>query len=315
VHQRAEIINVGIVKDGSAEGSPVAAFDIGSNSIKMTVGRPDGAHGVGEFLWRSATVRLGEGIERTGRLSEDRIEAALKALRAFAAEAREAGAERLVGVATEATRVAANGEEFLARVRDETGLELKAISGDRETELTFRGLKATLDLDGDVVVADVGGGSTEVITASEGTFRWGRSIPLGSGRLTDRLVHDDPPNGEEIAACREASGTALSELELPAGPIDRLIVVGGTGEYLVRLVPSGRPATVQELDDVLERLTSTRAATLADELEIPEARARVLPAGVAIVRELAERTRPRSVEGARSGIRTGLLLAAFAGEL
>jgi exopolyphosphatase/guanosine-5'-triphosphate,3'-diphosphate pyrophosphatase len=306
---------VGIVKDRGADVAPVAAFDVGSNSIKMTVGRPDGAAGVEEFLWRSATVRLGEGIERTGRLADDRVEAALKVLREFAADARQAGAARLIGVATEATRVATNGEAFLERVVNETGLELKTISGDRETELTFRGLKATLNLDGDVVVADVGGGSTEVISAPDGTFRSGRSIPLGSGRLTDRLVHEDPPSRDEVAACREAAGVALSDLTLPEAPIDRLIVVGGTGEYLIRLVPSGGPATIEDLDDVIGRLTSTRAAELAAVLEIAEARARVLPAGVAIVRELAERTRPRAIEGAKSGIRTGLLLAAFAGEL
>jgi exopolyphosphatase/guanosine-5'-triphosphate,3'-diphosphate pyrophosphatase len=306
---------VEIVKGGAAVGSPVAAFDVGSNSIKMTVGRPNGADGVDEFLWRSATVRLGEGIERTGRLAEDRVEAALTVLREFAAEARRAGAARLVGVATEATRVAANGEAFLAQVRDDIGVDLEAISGERETELTFRGLKASISLDGDIVVADVGGGSTEVISAPGGAFEWGRSIPVGSGRLTDRLVHADPPQADEIAACRDAAGAALAALPLTAGPIDRLIAVGGTGEYLVRLVPAGGPATIEDLDDVLTRLTMTRAATLATLLEIPEARARVLPAGIAIVRELAERTRARATEGARSGIRTGLLLAVFAGEL
>src|SRR5215212_5396536 len=283
LHQCAEIANVRIVKEDPSDNQPMAAFDIGSNSIKMTVGRSNGAGGVDEFLWRSATVRLGAGIEKTGRLADDRIDAALAALRQFAREARDAGATRLIGVATEATRVAENGEAFLARVRDETGLELKAISGEREAELTFRGLKATLDLDGDVVVADVGGGSTEVISATESTFRWGRSIPLGSGRLTDRLVHQDPPTKDELSACRGAAGKALDELELPVGPIDRLLAVGGTGEYVIRLLPSEeRPATIDDLDGVLDRLSATPAAELAEILEIPEARARVLPAGVAI---------------------------------
>jgi exopolyphosphatase/pppGpp-phosphohydrolase len=72
---------------------------------------------------------------------------------------------------------------------------------------------------------------------------------------------------------------------------------------------------MDDLDDVLARLTAIPAAELSGLLEMPEARARVLPAGIAIVRALAERTRPRAIEGARSGIRTGLLLAAFAGEL
>src|SRR5215217_420230 len=276
LHQCAEIANVRIVKEDPSDNQPMAAFDIGSNSIKMTVGRPNGAGGVDEFVWRSETVRLGAGIEETGRLADDRVDAALAALRQFAREARDAGATRLIGVATEATRVAENGEAFLARVRDETGLELKAISGEREAELTFRGLKATLDLDGDVVVADVGGGSTEVISATDGAFRSARSIPLGSGRLTDRLVRSDPPTAEEIAASRAAAGRALSELDLPSGPIDRLLAAGGTGEYLMRLVPSGRPATGEDLDGVLVRLTTIPAGELAVTLEIPEARARVL---------------------------------------
>jgi exopolyphosphatase/guanosine-5'-triphosphate,3'-diphosphate pyrophosphatase len=308
-------VNVQDSKDSGADAPVVAAFDIGSNSIKMTVARSAGHDGFDEVLWRSATVRLGAGIEATGRLADDRIEAALEALNRFAAEAREAGAQRLIGVATEATRVAANGEAFLDRVRSEAGLEMTTISGDREAELTFRGLKATLDLAGDTVVADIGGGSTEVISAADGVFQWGRSTPLGSGRLTDRLVRDDPPSADEIAACRDAAGRALAEVELPAGPIDRLIAVGGTGEYLVRLLPEGRPAAISDLDAVLARLTRIPAAELAGIVEVPEARARVLPAGVAIVRELAELTRAQAIEGARGGIRTGLLLAAFAGEL
>src|SRR5215216_5059670 len=115
-HHCAEIANVRIVKEDPSDNQPMAAFDIGSNSIKMTVGRSNGAGGVDEFVWRSETVRLGAGIEETGRLA---------ALRQFAREARDAGATRLIGVATEATRVAENGEAFLACVRDETGLELK----------------------------------------------------------------------------------------------------------------------------------------------------------------------------------------------
>jgi exopolyphosphatase/pppGpp-phosphohydrolase len=132
--------------------------------------------------------------------------------------------------------------------------------------------------------------------------------------LTDRLVSTDPPTGEEITKCREAAGKALDEMSLPPS-IDRLLAVGGTGEYLTRLIPEGRAATIDDLDGVLKRLACTPASELATILEIPEARARVLPAGVAIVREIAERTRARAIEGARSGIRTGLLLAAFAEEL
>lgn len=293
----------------------IAAFDLGSNSIKMTVARQGADDQLTEFLWRSATVRLGSGIESSGRLADDRIEAAIAVLTEFGAEARAVGATRLIGVATEATRVASNGEDFLERVRAEVGLELASISGDREAELTYRGIKMENDLQGDVVIADVGGGSTEVIVATGGVFQSGRSIPLGSGRLTDRLVEHDPPSLDEIAACREAAGEALNPLGLTLRGIDRLIAVGGTGEYLTRLATPGAVITINEVDRVLDRLTRTPSQELAELLTVAESRARVLPAGVAIVRELAERLRPSSIEGARSGIRTGLLLAAFAGEV
>src|SRR5688500_2555064 len=148
--------------------APVAAFDIGSNTIKMTVARPGAEGGLDEFAWNAETVRLGAGLEASGRLADDRIEAALDALGRFAAEARAHGAGRLIAVATEATRVADNGAAFLDRVRRETGIEVRTITGDEEARLTFLGLAVTLDVDGQTVVADIGGGSTEIIAARDG---------------------------------------------------------------------------------------------------------------------------------------------------
>lgn len=302
-----------IVSDGAGIHESIAAFDIGSNSIKMTAARWTPTDGLTEFLGRSATVRLGAGIEATGRLADDRIDAAMTALTQFAADARAAGVTRLIGVATEATRVAANGESFLNRVRTEVGLELVSISGEREAELTFRGIQAEHHLDGNVVIADIGGGSTEIIVAIGGEFQSGQSIALGSGRLTDRLVLHDPPTRDEIAACRDAANGAFDQIAWPALAIDSLIAVGGTGEYLIRLVNDQATISPAVIDTVIDRIVGTPAVALAVLLQISEARARVLPAGIAIVRALAERLQPASIEGARSGIRTGLLMAAFVG--
>lgn len=297
-------------------GDAIAAIDIGSNSIKMTIARWDGATGLREVAWASETVRLGAGIERENRLADDRIEAALATLRRFAEEARRQGASRTIAVATDATRAAENGPHFLRRVRDETGIDVRAIDGDEEARLTFRGLAATTDVSGAVVVADVGGGSTEVIGAVGGKVIGARSLRLGSGRLTDRLVPSDPPRPEELVACRreavEAASALEREVELPGGTDVRLIVVGGTGEYLQRLVdqPSVEPRAV---DGVLDRLRRIKAVDLAARLGIAESRARVLPAGVAIVAGLADALRPGRIEMARSGIRTGVLLEEFGG--
>jgi exopolyphosphatase/pppGpp-phosphohydrolase len=300
----------------SESNAPIAAaIDIGSNSIKMTVARLAPQGKLEQLDWASEVVRLGHDLEQTGRLHEQRIEAAIETLRRFAARARELGATTLLGVATEATRAAANGPSFLDRVRAETGIDVRVIDGDEEAALTFRGIAATSDMSGKVVVADIGGGSTELIDARDGALRAAKSIVLGSGRLTDRLVTSDPPTSEELAAARAAAEAAVRPVlaSMDGSPSDeaRLIVLGGTGEYLTRLVPADQEIDLDTLAALLKRLTAVPASALASELAIPEARARVLPAGVAIVAAIADCLRPIQIETSHSGVRAGLLLDAL----
>ncbi len=293
----------------------IAAFDIGSNTIKMTVGRMRDSDGLEEFLWRAETVRLGQGIDKSGRLDDERMNAASDTIVRFSQEARENGATRLIGVATEATRIAENGEEFLNRIRQESGLELTSITGDREADLTFRGIAASSDISGNILVADIGGASTELIAAENERVSFSQSLAIGSGRLTDRNVVNDPPTKAEIQKCRFEARDTFRQVADAIGKRDRLIVVGGTGEYMKLLVADENEITVAEVDDVLDFLSTIGSAELSDRLTIPVARAKVLSAGIAIVRALADLTEPSVIEGARSGIRTGLLLAAFAGEI
>lgn len=298
-----------------AEPQPVvAAFDIGSNTIKMTVARPSADGGLTVLGAQSDTVRLGIGVADSGVLAADRVAAALAALTGMADQARALGAVRLIGVATEATRTAANGPAFLDQVRTEIGIEVRSIDGDEEAALTFRGLAAAIDISGQIIVADIGGGSTELILAIDGDVRFAQSFRLGSGALTDRFVRRDPPGIAEIDACRNAVRDVLRDVSPPTVPkhTTRLVAVGGTGEFLARLGPGGAVISTKSIDGVLARLQRTPAATIAAELAIPEARARVLPAGVAIVRALVDVLRPATIEVTQSGIRTGLLLAAFA---
>lgn len=293
-----------------------AAIDIGSNSIKMTIAqlREDGA--LEQIGWASEVARLGQGIDQTGRLDDERIEAAIAAISRFVAQANEAGARRILAVATEATRAAANGAAFLERVREETGVQVRTIDGDEEADLTFRGLSAVTNMSGRVVIADIGGGSTELIVANDGVMLGARSVPLGSGRLTDRLIDADPPTADELASAElEAEGViqrAARSLKLPRGDGARLIIVGGTGEFMARLVPDEHRIDRKTIKDVLGKMAVLTAAELAECIEAPEARARVLPAGVAVVSAIANRVLAGHIEIARSGVRTGLLLEAFA---
>ena len=289
-----------------------AAIDIGSNSIKMSLGRMDTDGKLEEFGQIVDVVRLGQGVDRTGELDQERVEAAIATLRRFADEARAAGATEIVGVATEATRAARNGEDFLERVRRETGISVRVINGDEEAALTFQGLATDTDLGGHIVVADIGGGSTEFVVANDGVVLGSRSTPLGSGRLTERFVTTDPPTPEALAQAQaEADGVIerlARSLKLPRGESVRLIVVGGTGEYLARMTAQERVLDRRAVQNVLGKMAVLNAAELAEIIEAPEARARVLPAGVAIVAAIAARVLATRIETARSGIRSGLLL-------
>lgn len=293
----------------------IGAIDLGSNSIKLTVGRSHADVGVEEFAWNVETVRLGRGLDDSGRLADDRIEAALAALRRFADEARGLGAVRVIGVATEAVRVAANGAEFLTRVREETGIEVESVGGDREAELTFAGLDPEISRDGMLVVADIGGASTEIIIAADGDVQRSSSVPIGSGRYTDRFVAADPPRDDELAMARTSAREVFSAESaihpFTSGDGVRLVLVGGTGEYVGVLAESVGGLSAPAIDGVLAELRRDPASVLADRLGIQEARARVLPAGAAIAAALADIVRPSAVQTARSGIRRGLLLEAF----
>jgi len=295
-----------------SEAPLIAAIDIGSNSIKMTVGRTTASGGVDEVDGASETVRLGHGLESTGKLDDSRMDAAIETLARFRNRAEQLGASTIVAVATEATRAAANGRDFLERALAETGIQIRVLGGEQEAALTFRGLGVTSDLAGLVLVADVGGGSTELIAASDGQIQGSTSIPLGSGRLTERFIASDPPTAGELQA---SEATAAHALEAPLGDVmtanrdeARVIIVGGTGEFLARLVPDASTIDLAGIRGVLARLLEMPSAILAKEIQIPEARARVLPAGIAIVAAIVDRVNPRKVEIGRSGVRVGLLL-------
>ena len=293
-----------------------AAIDIGSNSIKMSLGCLDSDGKLEEFGQVADVVRLGQGMDRTGELDPERIEAAIATLKRFAGEARAAGATDIAAVATEATRAARNGADFLERVRRDTGIDVRVVNGEEEAALTFRGLATDTELTGHVVVADIGGGSTEFVVANDGVVLGARSTPLGSGRLTERFVSTDPPTPEALAQVQaEADGVIerlTRSLKLPRGDSVRLIVVGGTGEYLARMTAQERMLDRRAVQNVLGKMAVLNAAELAEIIEAPEARARVLPSGVAIVAAIAGRVLATRIETAHSGIRSGLLLEILA---
>lgn len=189
----------------------VAAIDCGTNSIRLLIA--DLSLSVaGAYLLdvhrEMRIVRLGQGVDATGRLAPEALDRTWTALSDYAAIIRATGADAVRMTATSATRDAANAADFVAMVRGVLGQDPEVIAGTEEAELSFRGAVGDLPPgDGPFLVFDIGGGSTEfVVGAVQGAgdvgLRGAVSQDIGSVRITERLLHGDPPAAEEIGAAR-----------------------------------------------------------------------------------------------------------------
>ncbi|CAM5566511.1 Ppx/GppA phosphatase family protein [Streptomyces canus] len=200
----------------------VAAVDCGTNSIRLLVADCDPETGeLVELDRRMTIVRLGQGVDRTGRLAPEALERTFAACREYAAVVKEHGAERLRFVATSASRDAENRDEFVRGVLDILGVEPEVISGDQEAEFSFTGatkeLKGSDHLARPYLVVDIGGGSTEFVVGDDQVSA-ARSVDVGCVRMTERhLVRDgvvsDPPTDAQIAAMRADIEAALDLAE------------------------------------------------------------------------------------------------------
>jgi exopolyphosphatase/guanosine-5'-triphosphate,3'-diphosphate pyrophosphatase len=217
----------------------VAAIDCGTNSIRLLVADAHPETGELTDLDRRMTiVRLGQGVDRTGRLAPEALERTFAACREYAAVIKEHGAERLRFVATSASRDAENRDEFVRGVLDILGVEPEVITGDQEAAFSFTGATKELtgrdDLAKPYLVVDIGGGSTEFVVGDD-RVRAARSVDVGCVRMTERhLVVDgavtDPPTEEQIAAMRADIEAALdlAEQSVPLHEARTLVGLAGS---------------------------------------------------------------------------------------
>ncbi|MGW5850012.1 Ppx/GppA phosphatase family protein [Streptomyces sp. NPDC055254] len=217
----------------------VAAVDCGTNSIRLLVADCDPATGAMTELDRRMTVvRLGQDVDRTGRLAPEALERTFAACRAYADVVKELGAERLRFVATSASRDAENRDAFVRGVLEILGVEPEVISGDQEAEFSFTGatkeLTGTDHLEKPFLVVDIGGGSTEFVVGEE-HVRAARSVDVGCVRMTERhLVVDgvvsDPPTEAQVAAVRADIEAALdlAARTVPLGEARTLVGLAGS---------------------------------------------------------------------------------------
>ncbi len=277
----------------------VAAVDCGTNSIRLLIADLDGEGGLLDVVRTRELVRLGEGVDRTGRFRDAALERTLTATRNYAAMCREHGVERIRFVATSATRDAANRAEFTDAVHAILGVPAEVIPGTEEAALSFRGALIALAASGapavtdKYLVVDLGGGSTELVLGTH-TPDSAYSMDVGCVRLTERHLHSDPPLEAELDGIRrdvnEALDTATDAVDL--GLATEVVGVAGTigtitahalglSSYDVQSISGSR----LPLADVLEACAALSRTPRAERVALPymhPGRVDVIAAGAVI---------------------------------
>ncbi|NUL48113.1 DUF501 domain-containing protein [Cellulosimicrobium funkei] len=292
----------------------VAAIDCGTNSIRLLVARlesgPDGGEGPPRLVdlhREMRVVRLGEGVDATGRLSEAAMERTFAATEDYAAVIRRHGAESVRFVATSASRDAANAAEFTSGIRDLLGVEPEVVSGQEEAALSFAGAASVLaprfageahgtghdrTPGGPVLVVDLGGGSTEFVLGIVGPRITGDprphsdrpvvshsvSVPMGCVRFTERHLRTDPPTDAEIEDAVRQIEAVLDEVEasVPLGEAAGVVGVAGSVTTvtaaalgLTAYEPDAIHGTELDVDVIADTAGRLLAATRAERAALP----------------------------------------------
>ncbi|MFT4048929.1 MAG: hypothetical protein QM648_03730 [Solirubrobacterales bacterium] len=283
-----------------------ACIDIGSNTTALLVADVSGDD-LTPVGTRRVFTMLGAETGPTG-ISEDKIAEVVLAVEELLGYTASLACEQVSLVATHVVREAHNGHELEAKVNQATGRTLEVIDGHQEARWSFIGAVGGLArLRGTTVVVDAGGGSTEISWCNPGQQPVTASFAIGSATLATQFIAADPPLPEEITRAREYADRTFDELDFPDHCALALAVGGGAS--------TARQLTGGVLDQagiarVLALTTSMPSAELSEKFDIAANRARLLPAGLAILEAVVERL-GIGLEVGRGGLREGVLLDRF----
>jgi exopolyphosphatase/guanosine-5'-triphosphate,3'-diphosphate pyrophosphatase len=293
-----------------------ASIDLGTNTCLLLLARCDSAGQVAEVLEdHSTVVRLGQGVDKNKSLHPDAIRRTLDCLRRYSEQAKAAGADpaKAICVATSQARDSANGAEFFARVKNETGFRFQVISGDMEAKLTFLGALLPGMNPAEYAVIDIGGGSTEFMSTDGGL-----SLDIGSVRFTERYLKSDPVTDAEFWACQSGIDAELAKLadwRKTAGKGRKLLAVAGTATTLAAWFLELPKFDARKIDEVtltrgdvhrqVEELKWRSVAERQALTGIEQGRADVLLAGALILWRAMEVLGFDSIRVSTRGLRYG----------
>ncbi len=289
-----------------------AVVDLGSNSVRLVVFEGEGRNPVAIFNER-AVLRLGRGLQTTGRLNEEGVVAALTVMRRYSAISRAMGCETLEVLATAAVRDASNGPAFVEGLRERMpGVLIRILSGEEEASLSADGVLCGIPQAGGIL-ADIGGGSLEVVRVSQGRASQAQTLPLGVIRLADRA------EGDLVRARALAEQDLASVPWLFQYPGRDLYLVGGAWRALARIhmAQTSYPLAIvhhytidkDEARDLAGVIGSANRRMLERMPGAPRRRLDDLPYAAIVLRRLLRATAARRVVFSANGIREGWYMA------
>ena len=299
----------------------VAAIDCGTNSTRLLVADADG----GELIRLMRITRLGQGVDRENTLAPEAIARTVEVLREFRRSMDEFGVGRVRMVATSAVRDAENGADFIEAAGAAVGTAPEVLTGLDEGKLAYRGASADLSpFEGDTLVVDIGGGSTEITLGRAGSVS-SVSLQLGCVRLTERFLTSDPPTSDEVVATRIAIADALTlgEQRMPEllglDARRRLVGLAGTVSTLASLklklaeydADRLHHATISlhEVVGLCESLASLSAAERRGLVGMVPGRADVILGGALVLEVVAARYQCPEVIVSEKDILDGIVLS------
>ncbi len=275
----------------------IAALDLGSNSFHLLVAdvHPDGTFT--PVSREKDILRLGDEVARAGRISPPTADRTVASIRRLRELADALGAREVIAKATSAIRTAANGSELVDRIEAETGVEVQVIDGYEEARLIFAAVRASVVLEpAPALCVDIGGGSVELMVGDMAGLRYATSVPLGVGRLTAELVHDDPPTRAERSAVETRVRDVLEPVvgEVRSRAPRMAVGASGTINDLARMIAGAEtgevPVSANGLRIDAERLRALQHRVvrmpLAERRRLPgleEKRAELIPAGATLL--------------------------------
>ena len=299
--------------------SLISIIDIGTQSILYMLAEINGKRGIHFTDQQIHSTRLGMNLARLGSIQGDALTRTIDVLKRLALHSKRANVSRIIAVGTQALRSAINADTAVKAILDETGIHVEILSEEQEAYWSYRGAVHSNHRDEDVLVIDIGGGSTELITGHGVCVAGTESFPIGAVTLTERFLHRDPPSEEELDALHAAveakmADSRILDLDIPTKPIG----VGGTITTLAAMVlrlkvyePNGvhgRQIDRMRIREILEQLKKMSIVRRRSLVRMDPERADIILAGIVILDFIMEKGRISTLRVSDHGLRHGLAL-------